>query len=299
VGLPAWKDVLATYAGYAYIRGKDASSREIDPLFVNAPMEPSGYDRGWSFALATGSPAMDAGKPVTVATSSGSNTTTLTVDDAYFFCDGFGAVEGDAIMIGGGTSVRITAIDFSSNTISIASPRTWTAGDGVHIAYTGLAPDIGASEQFEPARKVSVPGEQWRAFSLPMLPANRAVAAVLRDSSLVAFHWDNSAQAYGVAETFEPGEGYFLPLTGGDTNVVTGTPIGGFSVTMSREGWVLLGSLSVVIPASAIQVFPPDAVNTPLFRYDPAIRAFTESKFLVPGNAYWVHVTKACFFLVP
>ncbi len=146
VGLASWKNELATYGGYAYMKGKDASAREADPAFVNVPAYPAGYDRAWNFGLRAGSPAIDAGVPVALTTSSGVNTTTLTVNDAYFFCDGFGIIEGDNIRIGGGTAVRISSIDYTRNIVTLREPRTWAAGAGVHPAYNGNAPDIGAFE---------------------------------------------------------------------------------------------------------------------------------------------------------
>ena len=145
-GLANWKNELATYGGYAYMTGKDVSSREADPAFVNVPPYPAGYDPAWNFGLSPGSPAIDAGVAVTFAPSAGVNSTTLAVDDANFFCDGFGIVEGDDIRIGGGAAVRISSIDYASNIVTIREPRTWAAGAGVHLTYNGNGPDIGAFE---------------------------------------------------------------------------------------------------------------------------------------------------------
>ena len=145
-GLANWKNELATYGGYAYMKGKDVSSIEADPAFVNVPLYPAGFDPAWNFGLSASSPAIDAGVAVTSTPSAGVNTTSLPVDDAYFFCDGFGIVEGDDIRIGGGAAVRISSIDYARNIVTLREPRTWAAGAGVHLAYNGNGPDIGAFE---------------------------------------------------------------------------------------------------------------------------------------------------------
>jgi hypothetical protein len=145
-GLAAWKTELATYGGYSYMRGKDASSREANPLFANAPVYAVGYMPTWDFGLEAGSPAIDAGRPVAEAIGSASGSATLTVDDAMFFCDGWGITDGDLISIGGSEPVRILSINHTTNVLTLAAPRTWSTGAGVHLAYTGSAPDIGAFE---------------------------------------------------------------------------------------------------------------------------------------------------------
>ncbi len=146
VGLGSWKSELASYGGYGYMRGKDMSAVEADPAFVNAPIYAVGYDSNWDFSLKSSSPGVDAGTAVTFATSGGTGSTSLTVDDAYFFCDGFGITEGDVIRIDSGAAVSIRAIDYGRNTISLSEPRNWSSGSGVSLAYSGKAPDIGAYE---------------------------------------------------------------------------------------------------------------------------------------------------------
>jgi hypothetical protein len=103
------------------------------------------------FHLAAGSPAIDRGTPLTKAVNAGNNSTTLVVDRASYFQDGY-CVNGeclntaDSIVVGTGVPVRIIAIDDRTNTITLASPVTWTAGVAVTLPYKGAAPDIGAFE---------------------------------------------------------------------------------------------------------------------------------------------------------
>lgn len=97
------------------------------------------------FELAVGSPCLEAGGNLTTAVGAGSASTSLTVDDASYFCDGFGIVDADYIQIGNGSSVQITSINYNTNVITLASARTWSNGDGVNLPYAGSAPNIGIS----------------------------------------------------------------------------------------------------------------------------------------------------------
>jgi hypothetical protein len=146
-GLRSWQQNLASYSGYAYMIGKDSKSIEGDPKFVNVPRFPVGFDPGMDFRLAEGSLAIDAGQPVAEATNDGVNSIALSVDDPYFFCDGFGITGGDSIRIGSAPAVPIQSINYATGSITLAEPRTWGKGSGVHLRFSGAAPDIGAVER--------------------------------------------------------------------------------------------------------------------------------------------------------
>ena len=147
------------------------TSRMADPKFVN-PLKPG--DAGWQFsyyknvappyipdlALQGSSPVIDGGTYLTTAIGSGSNSTTLVVGSALYFQDGtWGAsmsgIQPDWIAIGAvGNVVQISSINYSTNTISLASPMSWNNGasiwlykksDGAVVLY-GSAPDYGAYE---------------------------------------------------------------------------------------------------------------------------------------------------------
>jgi len=38
-------------------------------------------------------------------------------------------------------------VDYTGNTLTLEEPLSWSAGLGVHLAYTGDAPDAGAFER--------------------------------------------------------------------------------------------------------------------------------------------------------
>jgi hypothetical protein len=143
-GLPAWRTYLA---GRSNITGKDASSFVGEPLFVNGgsgyrPVSGGTYD----LRITENSPARNAAMPITYTRSAGSGTT-VPVADALYFCHGMGQQPGDLIIIGTTEPVRITSINYSTNTLVIAASRTWANNAPIYIgAYQGSAPDIGAYE---------------------------------------------------------------------------------------------------------------------------------------------------------
>ncbi|OHB65643.1 MAG: hypothetical protein A2Y76_04445 [Planctomycetes bacterium RBG_13_60_9] len=113
---------------------------EADPGFVDA----ANHD----YHLAATSPMIDTGTFLTQAAEAGSGAS-LRVADAGYFRDSFGlpAEPGDLIQLEGQTATaRITAVDYSTNTLLLDRALTWTAGQGVSLAYEGAGPDVGAYE---------------------------------------------------------------------------------------------------------------------------------------------------------
>jgi hypothetical protein len=111
-----------------------------DPQFEDE----SSYD----LSLTENSPHIDTGIFVASATSSGSGST-MTVDDASYFYDGFGidGEVGDLIQLESSTTTaRIISINYDTNTIQLDKSVSWTSGQGIALAYTGDAPDVGAFE---------------------------------------------------------------------------------------------------------------------------------------------------------
>ena len=83
---------------------------------------------------------------LTRTTSSGQGKV-IPVEDANYFMDGWGIIEGDRIQLQDESrSVRVVAIDYESNLITVDQNVSWRDGAGVSLTYRGLAPDIGAHE---------------------------------------------------------------------------------------------------------------------------------------------------------
>lgn len=111
-----------------------------DPLFV----DPAAGD----YSLMDGSPVIDGGPWLTSAAAAGSGTE-LAVLDARWFYDG-GGVEGevgDVIQLAGDeATARVIAVDLVGQVLTLDAGLTWSAGQGVALAYVGAAPDPGAYE---------------------------------------------------------------------------------------------------------------------------------------------------------
>lgn len=113
--------------------------------------------------LRAGSGAIDGGTYLTTAVGAGSSSTSLVVADAQYFQDGTWGSDltrgvtlfPDWIAIGTVTNtVQISSINYATNTITLASPKTWSNGasiwlykksDGA-VVLAGAGPDFGASE---------------------------------------------------------------------------------------------------------------------------------------------------------
>jgi parallel beta-helix repeat protein len=133
-------------------------------LFTNIlEADPAFRDQGgFDFHLAPPSLMIDAGAFLSQAVGDGSGPV-LPVQDASYFYDGYGIPDevGDEIQLEGSLDTAIViAIDLSSNTLTLDRPLSWSAGQGVALAYEGSAPDLGAYE-FEPSLTLyGIPGDR-------------------------------------------------------------------------------------------------------------------------------------------
>lgn len=122
---------------------------EADPQFA----DPDKRD----FHLKAGSPAIDAGAFLTQTKDAGEGAA-LPVLDARWFFDGYGieGLEGDEVQIQGqAKAVKIVKVDFEKNILTLAEPLKWTAGQGVALAFSGKAPDLGVFENGAKEPKVA------------------------------------------------------------------------------------------------------------------------------------------------
>lgn len=141
-GVTYWenKDITGSaFENYQNGETEDANSLTGDPLYVDAANNDLTPD--------TGSPAINAGNPLTTANGAGSSSDMLTVHDSRWFHDGM-AIEGlagDTIRVGANTVV-ITDVDYDTEIITMDSSISWSDGDSVTYPYNGAAPDMGAIE---------------------------------------------------------------------------------------------------------------------------------------------------------
>jgi len=135
----------------------DPGNKNANPLFVNyiSAGNPSN-----NYHLQAGSPAIAAGRYLTTVASADSGSgTSLVVNDASYFQDGYGlsnaysTVHPDCIAIGTASNfVCVTKVNYANNTLTLASSISRSAGESVYLysksdgvqVLTGSAPDIGA-----------------------------------------------------------------------------------------------------------------------------------------------------------
>lgn len=94
---------------------------------------------GSDYMLTSGSPGYGDGVALTYAVGAGSSSTTLYVQDAGYFCDGWDMITPDAIFVGG-TEVDIDSVDYDNNKIALATAISWS--DGAEVGYASN-PSIG------------------------------------------------------------------------------------------------------------------------------------------------------------
>jgi hypothetical protein len=115
-----------------------------------------------NLGLQAGSPAIDAGAPLTYANGSGSNTS-LTVDDAGWFWAGNELVSGDSIKFNGQIRRIISRV---GNTLTLDRAATWAADDPVYYYKSGHwygdLPDLGAFEWYDNAETPPPPPANQR-----------------------------------------------------------------------------------------------------------------------------------------
>ncbi len=125
---------------------------ELQPssMFVgNTVADPKYKDAAnYNYIPGAGSPLVDGGKALAFAANAGSGTS-LKVDNIRYFYDGWSieGEQGDLIAIGSSSNrARIVAIDEAQNTLQLDRTVSWQQGDGVSLAWSGSAPDMGAFE---------------------------------------------------------------------------------------------------------------------------------------------------------
>ncbi len=115
------------------------NNQQANPEFVDQTNK--------DFHLKEKSPMIDAGTFLSQTTNSGNNSTSVKVDDAGWFIDGFGIVSGDTIQVEGQTDYAvIQSVDYITKTLTLDRAISWETGKGVSLRYNGSKPDIGAFE---------------------------------------------------------------------------------------------------------------------------------------------------------
>lgn len=134
---------FAAYQGANAPDFQDAGSRRTTVPASSIFVDPVALD----YHLKAGSPAIDAGGPLTTTTAGGTNATVIPVVRPTYFQDGWDGLSApDTIRVGANAPVTVTRVNEANKTITVATPITWASGDAVSLPYSGSAPDAGAFE---------------------------------------------------------------------------------------------------------------------------------------------------------
>lgn len=131
-----WNSPYSTETTYSALHN-------INPSFANYPTDGT---------LNAGSPARNAGVPLTTAVGSGAGSVNLTVADAHGLQPGWAGTNGDWIRIGASTTKQISSINYTTNVITLTSAATWSTTDPIYlykdssgtIVLSTANPDLGA-----------------------------------------------------------------------------------------------------------------------------------------------------------
>ncbi len=207
--------IFDNYAGAVSGNSRVLAEQRIEnnytdnPLFVDA-----GND---DFRVRAGSPCIDAAQYLTATAGSGTGTE-LALQDADYFCDGYGITEGDLIQLEGQTQrARIVSVDYDSDTITVDKTLAWSTGQGVSLAYQGAAPDVGAFEYTSEG-------------ATHTLSASATNGSVTRTPDKAAYNDGETVTVEAVADAGYEFSGWSGDLSG-STNPATVTMSGDKSVT--------------------------------------------------------------------
>ncbi len=136
-----------TYEGCTDLQVVENNWESGNPLFVYDGNSLYPFGNQPDFHLQAESPCINSGAFLTKITSASGSGTQFEVEDAWYFIDGFGIVEGDTIQLQGSSDrVQITNINYSTNEITVNQTISWYYNQGVSLPYEGGYPDIGAYE---------------------------------------------------------------------------------------------------------------------------------------------------------
>jgi hypothetical protein len=181
-----------------------------DPKFTSTDLSDATSATLPNLSLQSNSTALNGGTYLTQANGSGSNSSTLIVDDALYFQDGSWGSDlnrginffPDWIAIGNVNNVvQISSIDYSTNTITLASNATWSdndpvwlykKSDGTRVLYES-APEYGAHEYNVSTVAPTVTTSQPNNVSNSSITLNANISALGGEAST------NKGFAYGTA----------------------------------------------------------------------------------------------------
>lgn len=137
----------------------------------------------------------------------------------------------------------------------------------------------------------------WNFVSVPLVQSNYASSVVFPGVFGSMFGFRTSDGSYFEATNLELGQGYWAYYTAGTIVHMIGTPLGSLSIPCA-VGWNLIGSRTIPVPVSALQV-NAGVIFGSVFRYNTLTSSYEETATITPGEAHWIYVTQSCMLTMP
>jgi hypothetical protein len=197
-------------------------------------------------------------------------------------------------------------VDAGANTSNFVVKKfdlgTWTSPTtasplATSIQATGITSfsdfAIGEATGGGSGQTVTSMNSAWNIVSVPRV-APDFTASVLFPGAIPGTINSFITGAYTQPTTLVNGEGYWAYYGAAGNNTISGTNLASTSVTVSTGNrWVLVGSVTATVAASALTSNPPSAiVGGTLFGWNGT--AYSAPTTLDPGKGYWVFVNAPC-----
>jgi hypothetical protein len=170
---------------------------------------------------------------------------------------------------------------------AIPIAQQWTAG------WTNWAP-----QNYDPEKNLTSVAMKsgWNLVSVPSSVTDSSIATLF-PSAVSGTVYAYSASGYANPSKLTRGQGYWAFYSSPVTNTISGYGINDATISTSGAGWVLVGSVTSPVSVSALTSSPADAI-VPGTLYAWNGTSYENPTTLVPGQAYWVFVNKACSLTV-
>lgn len=125
----------------------------------------------------------------------------------------------------------------------------------------------------------------WNMISLPVIVSNNRKEILFPGSISSAYLFDNGYQS---SDTLNNGVGYWLKFPSNAAIDIAGQYITSAQIPV-KAGWNLIGTISVPVSVSSIQITNPSSFISNFYGYE---NGYFVADTLYPGKAYWIKVSE-------
>lgn len=199
---------------------------------------------------------------------------TVTVDEAM---QGTGTRTGSGVLF----SMRFTSLQTGVSNVSLIEV-VLRDGANQNISHSIANGSVTVTNQVNTT--VAVAGG-WNLVSVPLRVNDYRKVILYPTSDSDAFRFESG---YVATDTLESGAGYWLKFLSPQDVQMTGALVTTDTIDV-RDGWNIIGSISVVaLPADVLPI-PPATIQSSFYGFRPQ-GGYIAADTLKPGTGYWVKV---------